>query len=130
MSKVKVIDKLEIVPQTEFILVKVDQDQDEKTSGGIIVPMGALQNKKTQTGVIVAVGPGRIDPQGIRTRVPMDCEVGQKVLFACYIGYPIMISNVEHVIIKHNDVMAVVHEESHIVDDDVTYVPDGKRLIV
>lgn len=134
--QVKVIDKLEIVPQGEFILVKVDQEDDEKTAGGIIIPVGALQNKKTQTGVIVGVGKGRrslvhcdVDDTELFPRIPMDCQVGQRILFACFIGYPIMIAREEHVIIKFNDIMGFVNEVAHMVEDDGTLVTDDKRSV-
>lgn len=127
--QVKVIDKLEIQPQGEFILVKVDKDDDEKTAGGIIIPAGALQNKKTQTGTIVSVGDGRRDPNDYSKRVPVDCVVGQRILFACFIGYPIMIASEEHVIIKHLDIMGTVKEDARMVEDDGTIVTDDKRSV-
>lgn len=117
-NRVKVVEKLELKPATEFIVVKVDQEEDEQTAGGIIIPTGALANKKTQTGTIVAVGPGRRDPQNIERRVPIDCEPGERILFACYIGYPVVIKGEEYVIIKHNDIMARVAEDSHFVEGD------------
>lgn len=118
--KVKVIDKLDILPSGEFILVKVDKDDDEvKTAGGVIIPTYALENKKTHTGVIVAIGEGRRPVQPIASSIeeypkaPMDADVGERILFAAFIGYPLVIQGVEHVIIKINDIMARVHEEFH-----------------
>lgn len=116
MSQVKVIDKLQIKPAGEFILVSVDPEEETKTSGSIIVPTAALANKKTQTGTIVEVGEGRRNPHNPTEKIPMDCAKGQRILFACFIGYPFVINGVEHVIIKHNDIMAFVDEESHYVD--------------
>lgn len=131
MGKVKMIDKLEIRPQGEYILVKVDQVQEEKTSGGIIVPSMALQNKKTQTGVVIEVGQGRRDPQNIDRRVPVDCAPGDRILFACLIGYPIMIKDEEYVLIKYNDIMAFVKEESRMVDDlEGVVVTDDKKKVL
>lgn len=116
--KVKVVDALSIDPAGEFIMVKVDQETDEMTSGGIIIPTGALANKKTQTGVIVSVGPGRRDPQDMERRIPIDCVVGQRILFAAYIGYPLVVKGEEFVIIKHNDIMGTVDEEFHYVEGE------------
>lgn len=128
MSKIKIVDKLEVKPQTEFILVKVDPDQDAetKTAGGIIIPTAAMTNKKTQTGVIVGVGEGRRDPNDWSKRVPVDCKIGDHILFACFIGYPLVIKDQEHVIIKHNDIMAIVNEESRVVEDDGSVPSDRK----
>ena len=116
--KVKIVEELKIHPASEFILVKVDQEDDEQTAGGIIIPTGALQNKKTVTGVIVEVGPGRRDPQDIHRRVPMDCEPGERILFAAFIGYPLVIKGEEFVIIKHNDIMGWVNEKSRYVEGE------------
>lgn len=129
MSRVKVIDKLEIFPVSEYILVKVDPDEDERTSGGIIIPAGALQNKKTQTGVIAKVGPGRRDPQGFERRIPVDCEVGDRIIFACYIGYPLVIKSEEYVLIKHNDIMGFIHEDFHHVDDEDGEIECDKQFV-
>lgn len=123
-EKIKKINKLEINPTSEFILVKVDPDEDvERTAGGILIPKGALNNKKTQTGTVVAIGSGRRDPHNMDKRIPMDCDVGQKILFAVYIGYPVMVPgdeghHEEHVIIKHSDIMAFVKEDFEYVEDD------------
>lgn len=117
-NRVKVVEKLEIEPASEFIVVKVEAEDDEKTAGGIIIPTGALANKKTQTGVVMSVGPGRRDPQNIERRIPVDCSVGERIIFACYIGYPLVIKGEEYVIIKHTDIMGRVHEDSHYVEGD------------
>lgn len=114
--KVKVVEELYIQPASEFILVKVDPEDDEQTAGGIIIPVGALANKKTITGTISAVGPGRRDPQDIKRRIPIDCEVDERIIFAAFIGYPLVIKGEEHVIIKHNDIMGRVDEKFHYVE--------------
>lgn len=127
---VKIIDKLELIPRGEYIVVKVDKEEPEKTAGGIIIPTAALANKKTQTGTIIAVGPGRRDPQDTSKLIPMDCAVGDRILFAAYIGYPYVIKQEEYIIIKHLDIMSNILEESHMIDsDDERYTPDSDRAV-
>ena len=132
-TKFKVVDKLEIAPNNDFVLVKVDSDDaEEVTSGGIIVPRGALQNKKTCTGIVVSAGPGRIDPS-TKCLLPMTAVVGSRILFAAFIGYPIMIGfEGEHVIIKDYDIMAVVKEDAHWVDEvnATELILDSQRNVV
>jgi len=131
MSKIKIYDDIKVHPASEFILVKVDQDEEQQTSGGLVIPTQALANKKTVTGVIVEVGPGRLNAgaDGIERRNPMDCEAGQHILFAVFIGYPLLIKGEEHVIIKYNDIMCFVDAASHEVENDGTVVTDDKRRI-
>lgn len=100
--------EVNLVPQSEFVLVKVDKEEEERTSSGIIVPVTVHANKKTQTGTIVAVGEGRRDPNDFSRRVPMDCHPGQRILFASYIGYPVTINGEEHLIIKSLDIMSLI----------------------
>lgn len=125
-GKVKVIKSTTLKPKTEFILVSVDPEEDLMTDGGIIVPPQAQPNKKTQTGTIVAVGPGLIDRTRMKDqdstydqdypRIPVEVNVGERVLFAAFIGYPIFIDGSPHVIIKHLDIMSDLEEEVEWVD--------------
>lgn len=112
MPTQRVTDDIKLSPASEFIVVKLDQDSEERM-GRIVIPPTAAPNKKTQTGVVAAVGPGRRDPTNIERRIPIDCEVGQRVLLACFIGYPLKIKGDEFVIVKHNDIMAQVEEVFH-----------------
>ena len=119
--QVKVVDKITIQPKQDFILVKVDSDDDlERTKGGIIIPKGSIINKKTHTGTVVAVGPGRADPSDTTRTIPMQSKVGERITFAVSIGFPVVMGpdEVEHVIIKDYDAMGVVIEESHMEEVD------------
>lgn len=118
MGTVKIVKDISITPSTEFIVVKVDQEEAQKTAGGILIPQLALQNKKTMTGVVVSVGPGRKDANGVHVPA-VDVKVGDRVLFACFIGYPLVLGEKgEHVLIKHGDVMGWVAEDAEYVEED------------
>ena len=133
MSKFKIVDDITIQPNHDFVLVKVDSaDDEELTSGGIIIPHGVIQNKKTGTGTVVAVGQGRRDTSSGKI-LPMSADVGQRVIFAAFIGYPISLGTKGlHIMIKDYDLMGIVCERAHYVDDPVAtdYEHDSDKIVV
>ena len=74
-----------------------------KTRGGLFIPDSAKE--KPQQGEIIAVGPGRFD-EG--ERVPMDLKVGDRVLFGKYSGAEVVIEGESLLILRENDVLAVL----------------------
>lgn len=79
-------------------------DGEEKSRGGIIIPDTAKE--KPQQGRVLAVGPGRRDENG--ELVPLDVRSGDKVLFAKYAGTEIQIDGEDRVILREEDVLAIV----------------------
>ncbi len=79
-------------------------DEDEKTSGGIIIPDTAQE--KPMEGTVLAIGPGARDEQG--KLVPMDVEVGDRVLFGKWSGNEVTIDGEELSIMKESDIMGVI----------------------
>ena len=79
-------------------------EADARTAGGIIIPDNAKE--KPQQGEAVAVGPGARDESG--RLVPLDVKVGDRVLFGKWSGTEVRIDEVEYLIMKETDVMAVV----------------------
>ena len=80
-------------------------EKEEMAAGGIILPESAKE--KPQQGTILAVGPGRRDEEG--KRIPMDVEVGDRVLFAKYGGTEVKLEEDEKVLVlKESDILAVV----------------------
>ena len=79
-------------------------DGEEKTQGGIIIPDTAKE--KPQQGRVLAVGPGRRDDQG--EVIPLDVRTGDKVLFAKYAGTEIKIDGEDRIILREDDVLAIV----------------------
>ncbi|MBN1843258.1 MAG: co-chaperone GroES [Deltaproteobacteria bacterium] len=81
-------------------------DQEEKTTGGIIIPDTAKE--KPQEGKVVAVGPGKTSDNG--KRVPLDIKENDRVLFGKYAGTDIKIDGVEHLILREDDILGVIEK--------------------
>jgi chaperonin GroES len=94
---------MKIRPLHDRILVK-RLESEEKTKGGIIIPDTAKE--KPQEGLVVAAGPGRVNEDGKVT--PLDVKKGDKVLFGKYSGSEITLEGDEHLIIREEDVLAVL----------------------
>ncbi len=92
-----------IRPLQDRIIVK-RLAEEEKTKGGIIIPDTAKE--KPLEGAVIAVGNGRILEDG-KVR-PLDIKKGDKVLFGKYAGTEIKIDGVEHLILREEDVLAVI----------------------
>jgi chaperonin GroES len=77
---------------------------EEKTKGGIIIPDTAKE--KPVEGKVIAVGKGKFGEDGkIRA---LDVKVGDRILFSKYSGSDIKIGGEEHLIMREEDVLAVV----------------------
>jgi chaperonin GroES len=94
---------MKVRPLQDRILVK-RIEAGEKVKGGIIIPDTAKE--KPQEGQVVAVGAGRMDEDG--KRVPMDIKEGERVLFGKYSGTEINIDDDEHLILKEDEVLAIL----------------------
>ena len=81
-------------------------EQEEITAGGIVLPETAKE--KPQKGKILSVGPGERDEQG--KYIPMDVKEGDNVLFAKYAGTEIKVEGKKLLIMKENDILAIVTE--------------------
>ncbi len=92
-----------IKPLNDRILVLRVQEE-EKTSGGIIIPDTAKE--KPQEGKVVAVGPGKMDERGKRT--PLDVNEGDRILFSKYAGTEIKIDGVEHLFMREDDILGIL----------------------
>ena len=78
-------------------------DEDEKTTGGIIIPDTAKE--KPSQGEIVSVGPGERDDNG--NRVTLDVKKGDKVLFGKWSGTEVNVDGEELLIMKESDIMGI-----------------------
>ena len=91
-----------IQPLGDRVVVK-PIEQESKTKGGIYLPDTAKE--KPQEGKVVAVGPGKLNDDG--KRLPMDVAVGDIVIYAKYGGSEIKEDNVELIILRESDILAV-----------------------
>jgi chaperonin GroES len=94
---------MKVTPLHDRVLV-IRIEEDEKTSGGIIIPDTAKE--KPQEGKVIAVGAGKMDEDG--KRISLDVKKGDRVLFGKYSGNEIMIDGVEHLIMREDDILAIV----------------------
>ena len=79
-------------------------DAEAKSAGGIIIPDTA-QEKPSQ-GEIIAVGPGGRDEAG--KLIPIDLNVGDRVLFGKWSGTEIKLDGEDLMIMKESDIMGVI----------------------
>ena len=94
---------MKIRPLHDRILVK-RVEEEEKSKGGIIIPDSAKE--KPQEGKVVAVGNGKVSDDG---KVhPLDVKSGDRVLFSKYAGTEVNLEGEEHLIIREDDVLAVL----------------------
>lgn len=94
---------MKLKPLRDRLLVKYSSEE-EKTAGGLFIPDAAKE--KPQRGTVIAVGSGRLTDDG--KLHPLDVKVGDTVLFDKYSGSKIKLDNDEHLIIREEDVLAIV----------------------
>jgi chaperonin GroES len=92
-----------IRPLHDRVLVK-RLESEEKTKGGIIIPDTAKE--KPLEGKVMAVGPGKRDENG--KLQPLDVKKNDKILFGKYAGTEIKIDGEEVVILREDDILAVI----------------------
>ncbi len=90
-------------PLYDRVLVKRLQSEN-RTAGGLIIPDTAKE--KPQEAEVVAVGNGRVLDNG--TVRAMSLKVGDKVLFGKYTGDEIKLDGEEHLILREEDILAVL----------------------
>ena len=94
---------MQLKPLGDRVVLK-PVEREEKTKSGIVLPDTAKE--KPQEGIVEAVGTGRILDTG--TMVPMELNVGDRVLYAKYAGNEFKLEEIEYLIISEKDVLAVV----------------------
>lgn len=91
-------------PIRDRILVK-PEDKESVTASGIVIPDNAAE--KPLKGKVLAVGTGKVTEDG--NIVPLVIKEGDTVLFGKYSGQSVKIDDVEHLIMKEDDIMAVIN---------------------
>jgi chaperonin GroES len=94
---------MKVKPLHDRVLVK-RMDPEEKVKGGIIIPDTAKE--KPLEGKVVAIGAGRLDDNG--KRIPLEVKVGDRILVGKYAGTEIKIEDVEHVIVREDEILGVI----------------------
>ncbi|MHA6792773.1 co-chaperone GroES [Pseudonocardia bannensis] len=93
-----------IKPLEDKIVVQANE-AETTTASGIVIPDTAKE--KPQEGKVLAVGPGRYTEQG--TRIPVDVNVGDVVIYSKYGGTEIKYDGEEYLILSARDVLAIVN---------------------
>jgi chaperonin GroES len=94
---------MKITPLGDRILVQPSAEP-EKTKGGIVLPETAKE--KPQEGKVIAAGEGKKTDDG--KVIPLSLKVGDKVLYGKYSGTEITVEEESYLIIREDDVLAIV----------------------
>jgi chaperonin GroES len=95
--------EMKVRPLHDRVIVK-RVEEEEKTKGGIIIPDTAKE--KPMEGEVVAVGNGKVLESGERS--PLEVKKGDRILFGKYAGTDIKIDGEEHLILREDDIIAIV----------------------
>lgn len=93
---------VKVHPLADRVVVR-PTEETVKMRGGLHIPDTAMD--KPQQGEVVAAGPGRFEKG---ERIPMELEVGQRILYGKFAGIEVTLDNDQYLIIKESDVLAVV----------------------
>jgi len=96
---------MKIRPLQDRVLVK-RVEEEQKTKGGIIIPDSAKE--KPNEGEVIAVGNGKVLEDG-KVRA-LDIKKGDRILFGKYAGTEVKIENVEHLILREEDILGVIEK--------------------
>jgi chaperonin GroES len=94
---------MNVRPLHDRIIVQRLEEAEQKI-GGIIIPDSAKE--KPQQGKVIAAGAGKVKDDG--TRQPLDVKAGDTILFGKYSGQEIKIDGEEHLIMREDEVLAIL----------------------
>src|SRR5207245_1648690 len=80
------------------------REEEEVKKGGISIPDTAKE--KPQEGKVIAVGNGKVTDEG--KKIPLDVKAGDKILFGKYSGSEVKIDDKEYLIMREDDVLAIL----------------------
>ena len=96
---------MKLKPLGDRIVVKV-VTRDEKTKGGILLPVTAKE--KPTEGEVIAVGTGKVLDNG--QKQPVEVKVGDRIIFSKYAGTEVTVDGEELVIFSERDVLAIIEK--------------------
>ena len=95
---------LKLRPLMDRVIVEPVEGDETFAGGELVLPETAKE--KPQQGMIMAAGPGRWDDRG--TRIALEVQVGDRVLYAKYSGVEIKLDGKKVLIFRESDILAVV----------------------
>ena len=93
---------MKLVPLGDKIVLK-QLEEEETTKSGIVLPGQAKE--KPQEAEVIAVGPGGVVDG---KEVVMQVKVGDKVIYSKYAGTDVELEGEKYIIVKQNDILAIV----------------------
>ena len=97
------LTNVKIQPLGDRVLVK-PLEQKEVKKGGIIIPDTAKE--KPQEGKVIAAGNGKVGDDG--KKIALDVKAGDRILFGKYSGSEVKIEDKEYLIMREEDVLAIL----------------------
>ena len=91
---------MRLVPLGDRVVLK-QVEAEETTKSGIVLPGTAKE--KPQQAEVLAVGPGTDE-------VKMEVAVGDQVIYSKYAGTEVKLDDEEYIVVKQNDILAIVEE--------------------
>lgn len=93
---------MSLKPLNDRVILK-QLEAEETTKGGIILT--TQSKEKPQQAEVIAVGPGAVVDGKV---VPMTVQVGQTVVYSKYAGTEVKLEDVEYIVVKESDILAIV----------------------
>lgn len=93
---------MQLKPLGDRVVLK-QQEAEEKTQSGIILPDSAKE--KPQTAIVIAVGPGK-EKDGKKTEIQV--KEGDRVIYSQYSGTDVKLEDEKYIIVNQSDIMAIV----------------------
>lgn len=94
---------MDLKPLGDRIVVKPKEEDESRTTSGLVIPDTAKE--KPQLGEVVAVGPGEYKDG---ERVPVDVSPGDLVFYSKYGGTEVKYENEDYLILSSRDVLAIL----------------------
>ena len=94
---------MKVIPLHDRVLLK-RLEEKEVTKSGIIIPDTAKE--KPQEAEVIAAGKGRVTEDG--KVIPLDVKKGDKILIGKFSGTEVMIGDVEHLIVREEEILAKI----------------------
>jgi chaperonin GroES len=103
---VRTATKTTLRPLEDRIVIQPNE-AERTTASGLVIPDTATE--KPQEGTVLAVGPGRWDERG-STRLPLDLNVGDTVLYSKYGGTEVKHNNEDYLVLSARDILAIIEK--------------------
>jgi len=99
----KTKSNIRLQPLGERLVIQ-REESEKTTAGGIVLPDSAKE--KPARGTVMAIGTGKVLDDGTRSKTQL--KVGDRVLFTSYAGENVEIDDVEYLLMREDDILAVV----------------------